>query len=95
MDARLGTKFAVTLTANRILGTPSNPPDPGKDRMLLFAIRQDAVGGHTLTLASGYRFGVSLPSISLSAGADKTDYLGVRWNANDGKWDVMAFSAGF
>lgn len=95
VDASLGNHFTVTLGGNRTLGNPSNPPGAGQDQMILFAIRQDGTGSRTLTLDTNYRFGTDITSITLTTGANKTDYLGVRYNVTDSKWDVIAFVKGY
>lgn len=92
VDASLGNDFTVTLGGNRTLGNPTNPVNGQK---ILFAIRQDGAGNRTLTLGSDYRLGTDVPSVTLSTAANKTDYLGVRYNATDAKWDVLAFTKGY
>lgn len=94
-DASLSKTFRVTITANRILGAPTNPTDA---QMVIWEITQDGIGNHTLTLANvagGFLFGTDLTSITLSTGAGKTDVLGCRYNAADNRWWVIAFMRGF
>lgn len=98
VDASLGNQFTVTLNvagATRALGNPTNVPAVGRTQMILFAVRQDGAGNRALTFGSDYRFGTTIASITLSTGANKTDYIGVRWNGTDSKWDVIALSQGF
>jgi hypothetical protein len=98
VNAALGNQFEVTLNvagATRILGTPSNPPAAGQTQMILFAIRQDGSGSRALTLAAGYRLGTDITAVTLSTAANKTDYLGARWNGTDSVWDVIAFVKGY
>lgn len=95
VDASLGDHFTVTLGGNRTLGNPTNPPSAGQDQMLFFAIRQDGTGTRTLALDTNYRFGTDITSITLSTAINKTDYLGVRYNVTDTKWDVIAFVKGY
>lgn len=92
VDAALGNDFTVTLGGNRTLGNPSNSTNGQK---ILFAIRQDGTGSRTLTLDTNYRFGSDITSITLSTGVNKTDYLGVRYNGTDSKWDVISFVKGY
>lgn len=92
VDASLGNQFTVTLGDNRTLGNPTNSVN---GQMILFAIRQDGAGNRTLTLDTNYRLGSDITSTTLSTGANKTDYLGVRYNATDSKWDVIAFVKGY
>jgi hypothetical protein len=95
VDASLNDHFTVTLGGNRTLGNPSNPPGAGQTQMIVFAIRQDGTGSRTLALDTSYRFGSDITSITLSTAINKTDYLGVRYNATDAKWDVIAFAKGY
>jgi hypothetical protein len=92
VDASLGNDFTVTLGGNRTLGNPTNSVNGQK---ILFAIRQDGAGNRTLALGSDYRLGTDIPSVTLSTAAGKTDYLGVRYNGTDSKWDVLAFTKGY
>ena len=95
VDASLNDHFTVTLGGNRTLGNPSNVPGAGQTQLIMFAIRQDGTGTRTLALDTNYRFGTDIPSITLSTSINKTDYLGVRYNVTDSKWDVIAFTKGF
>lgn len=92
VDASLGNDFTVTLGGNRTLGNPTNSVNGQK---ILFAIRQDGTGNRTLTLGADYRLGTDITSVTLSTAAGKTDYLGVRYNGTDSKWDVIAFTKGY
>jgi hypothetical protein len=92
VDASLGNDFTLTMTGPATLGNPTNSSNGQK---ILFAIRQDGTGSRVLTLGSDYRLGTDIPSVVLSTAANKTDYLGVRYNATDSKWDVIAFTKGY
>lgn len=92
VNAALGNQFTVTLAGNRTLGNPSNST---AGQMILIAIRQDGTGSRTLTLDTNYRLGTDIPTITLSTAINKVDYLGVRYNGTDSKWDVIAFVKGF
>lgn len=92
VDASLGNRFTVTLTGNRTLGNPTNPVD---GQMIMFVIRQDGTGNRTIALDTAYRLGTDISSVTLSTGANKTDYLGVYYNGTDSKWDVIAFTKGY
>jgi len=92
VDASLGNDFKVTLGGNRTLGNPTNPTDGQK---IVFAIRQDGTGSRTLALGADYRLGTDITAVTLSTAANKTDYLGVRYNSTDSKWDVIAFVKGY
>lgn len=92
VNAALGNQFTVTLGGNRTLGNPTNSTN---GQMILFAIRQDGTGTRTLTLGTDYRLGTDITVVTLSTAINKTDYLGVRYNSTDSKWDVIAFTKGF
>jgi hypothetical protein len=92
VNAALGNDFTVTLGGNRTLGNPTNPINGQK---ITFAIRQDGSGTRTLTLDTAYRLGTDISSVTLSTAINKTDYLGVRYNGTDSKWDVIAFVKGY
>jgi|GEM_PF-2918312 len=92
-DASQGNIFTVTLAAgqSRTLSVPTNPTAGQK---ALWRVKQG--GGSSLTLdVTGFRFGTDLPSITLSATAGKTDYIGAVYNGTDSIWDVVAFVKGF
>jgi hypothetical protein len=94
-NAALGNAFRVTLTANRIMGAPTNPSD---GQMVMYEIKQDGAGNHTLTLALGagaFAFGTDLTSITLSTTPGAVDLIGVRYNATNNRWWVIAFLRGF
>lgn len=92
VDAALGDQFTVTLGGNRTLGNPTNATH---GQMVIFAIRQDGTGTRTLALGSNYRLGTDITTVVLSTAVNKTDYLGVRYNSADTKWDVIAFVKGY
>lgn len=92
VDASLGNDFTVTLGGNRTLGNPTNSVNGQK---IMFAIRQDGTGTRTLTLGTDYRLGADITAVTLSTAVNKTDYLGVRYNSTDSKWDVIAFVKGY
>lgn len=89
-DASLGTQFAVTLGGNRTLANPTNGVDGQK---VIWAITQDTAGGRTLTLGSAFDLGML--TMTLSTVANRVDYLGAVYRATAGKWDVLAFNAGY
>jgi hypothetical protein len=91
-DAATGSTFAITLTGNRTLDKPLDPL-PGQE--ITWRIRQDATGGRTLTLNAAFRFGTTIPNITLSTAPNKTDYLRARYNDIDDRWDVTDFKAGY
>ena len=91
-DASLGNVFYVTLGGNRTL---SNPTNPTSGKRIIWRIKQDATGGRTITLDTKFRLGTDITSVVLSTAPSITDYIGAIYNAQDDKWDVIAFVKGF
>jgi hypothetical protein len=91
-DASLSNQFRVTLGGNRTLANPTNAFD---GQLITWSIKQDATGSRTIALDTKFRFGTDITSITLSTTANKTDKLGVQYNAADDKFDVIAFVRGF
>lgn len=91
-DASLSNQFRVSLGGNRTLANPTNAFD---GQLVMWSIKQDAVGSRTLTLGDKFRFGTDITSIVLSTGQGKTDKLGAQYNSGDDKWDVVSFVRGF
>ena len=85
-DASQGNTFSVTLGGNR---TMANPTNPASGQKIVYRIRQDGTGSRTLSWGSAFRFaGGTAPT--LTATANKTDYIGFVYHATDGKWDCIA-----
>jgi len=87
--------FFCLLTAavgsTRVLGNPSN----AKHRQpFIYILRQSASGSNNYTLDTKFRLGSDV-AVSPSAGANKQDYLGVIYDANDDKFDVVSFVRNF
>lgn len=61
----------------------------------ILRIRQDAVGGRIVTWGTMCRASLTVALPVLSIGANKLDYIGFRYNAADGKYDIMAANKGF
>ena len=91
-DSSLGNVFYVTLGGNRTL---SNPTNPTSGKRIIWRIKQDATGGRTITLDNKFRLGTDITSVVLSTAPSITDYIGAIYNAQDDKWDVIAFVKGF
>lgn len=79
-DLNAGNVFTVTLSSSLTLGFPADLT--GKAGMFLVVAKQDATGGRTLTLASGYK----LAGGNWSAKADAVNLL---WVTSDGSGDVL------
>jgi hypothetical protein len=92
VDARLGKNYRVTLGGNRTLANPTNAYDW---QMLMFEFIQDGSGNRTLTLDTKFKLGTDIAAVTLSTGANKRDLLGVRYNADVDKFDVIAFVRGY
>jgi len=92
VDASLGNDFRVTIAGNRTVGTPANPADGQK---ITFQVTQGAGAPFSLSWSSGYEFSAGLPQPTLSTAAGQTDLLGFIYNANKGKWLLVAFVSGF
>jgi hypothetical protein len=92
-DASLGSQFSLIATSNFTLNPPTGMLDGQK---ITIRITQDGTGSRIMTLHADYRFSTFLnPAfvvLTLTPGA--TDYLGVEYNADAGKWDIIAFVPG-
>lgn len=91
IDWTQGNIARITLTGN-IAITNSNAYDGQK---LLLELKQDGVGGRTVSFTSETRFGTDITGITLTTTANKTDRIGLIYNATDLKYDVIAFVRGF
>jgi hypothetical protein len=101
VDASLGnvnanSVFWVVLGGDRALGTPTNPTS-GQE--ITFRFKQDGTGTRLLTIPTGgagqYRYGTDITGITLSTAINTTDYMRVRYNAQDDRWDIISFVKGY
>lgn len=92
VDASLGRIFKVTLGGNRTLANWTNAPS--QKAKFIFAIRQDATGGRTLSLDTKYRDLTNGAINSPTTTANKENYYGIVYNPTDDKYDIVAFAAG-
>jgi hypothetical protein len=90
VDATLGYVFDVTLGGNRTLGNPTGGTD---GQVIVFRIRQDAVGARTLTLDTKFVLGGIV--ITMSTLANLVDYITARYDIVNDKWHVIDFKAGY
>lgn len=90
-DASLGNIFDVTLEGNRTLGAPTNPTS---GQFIEYRIKQDGVGGHTLTYNAIFDWTVDVAEPILSTGAGKIDSLLFQYNLGTTKWIAMASNLG-
>ena len=74
---------------------PTNPTNPTSGKRIIWRIKQDATGGRTITLGNKFRLGTDITSVVLTTSPSITDYIGAIYNAQDDKWDVIAFVKGF
>lgn len=94
LDASLGNIFTLTATADRTLGTTTNPTD-GQKIIIRFIASSAA---RTLTLPTAttgdFAFGTDITALSQTA-SGKTDYIGCVYNSSSGRWHVVAYVKGF
>lgn len=90
-NSALANRFTVTLAGNRNLSAPTNPTDGQK---VIWIFTQDATGNRTLTFDAIFDFG-NMPTLILSSGAAKRDYMGAIYNSAAVRWDVVAYSNTF
>jgi hypothetical protein len=70
---------------------------PGSDgQRMVIRIAQTNGGGHTVSWDStAFRFGSDIPSITLSTGNGKSDYITCVYDSADSKWDIVHVVKGF
>lgn len=91
VNADLADIAKVTIAGNRTITDPTGTPFDGQQ--IQFRIKQDTTGSRTITWGSAYRF-ANGTAPTLSTTANKTDYLGFQYNADDSKWDNLAYQLG-
>lgn len=86
-DSDITDIFTVTaLATNAIFGIPAGTPVTGQK--LILRIKDNGTA-RTLAFNSIYRaIGVTLPTTTVN---NKTIYLGMFYNSDDSKWDVVAY----
>lgn len=62
---------------------------------VILELRQDAVGGRTVTWPANIRFSTLITSISTSSAPNATDRFGFIYNAGTDTYDLMALARGF
>lgn len=67
----------------------------GTRKKCLLRLVQDATGGHAIAFDSTVRFGSDIPSITLSTAGGKVDYIGLVFNSDAGKFDLIAYTRGY
>jgi hypothetical protein len=92
IDGTLGNHFRITLTGNLTLNLPTGLAD---GQRILVELVQDATGGRTLTLGSGWNVTTSITgAITLTTTASTRSYLGGVYRSSGTKLDVLAFGTG-
>lgn len=92
VDAGTGNHFRVTLGGNRTLAAPTNPTE---GQRIVFEIIQDATGSRTLTWNGSYAFGTDVPSPTLTATANKRDFVTFVYNSTTAKWYCVEAVKGY
>jgi hypothetical protein len=94
VDCSAGGYFSLTLTGNHTLG---NPIGAVHGQPILFIIKQDGTGGHSLALGTAYAFGatVQLSDYVLATSANAVNYLACIWDDLVAQANVVAFVAGY
>lgn len=93
VDVDTTTFGKLTLTGNVTAFNFTGTPKDGQPFIL--AVKQDGVGGHSITWESRVRFSNDLPSFSLSSAPNTLDYILFRYYEDDDKFDVLAVNRGF
>jgi hypothetical protein len=83
----------LNLAGNTLFAVPSGTPSDGQK--LELHLKQDSVGGRTVTWAGAYAFASGLPAPALSTTANTTDILGFRYSAAASKWRFYGIINGF
>lgn len=81
----------VVITAQAVGLTLANPTGVWvQGEALMIRIKDDGLGARAITWDTNYRaIGVTLPTTTVLG---KTTYVGVIYNSDDGKWDVIGLS---
>lgn len=91
-DCSTGSNFRITLTGNITLANPVNMVD-GQE--VVWEFIQDATGGRTLTLGSGFVTGSDIGTPTLTNTASKRDYVKAKYDASAAKWHVLGLARGY
>lgn len=94
IDASTGNIFTQVATADRTLGTPTNPTNGQK-----IIIKFTASGGaRTLTLPvagnGDFAYGSDITALTQTA-SGKVDYIGCIYDSTAQRWHVVAYSKGY
>lgn len=86
-----GGTIRLSLTGNVTLATPTSPTD---GQTFTVELIQDATGGRTLTLSSGYAATADVVAPVLTTAPNKRDYIVVKYDTTATKWHLMAVNKG-
>lgn len=92
LDATLGAYYTLVPAQNFTL---SNPTGALHGQRFIVRIKQDGTGSRVITLDTKFRLGTDITNVTLSTGANKTDYIGFIYDSVDDKFDIIAFTKGF
>lgn len=94
IDASTGNIFYMTATADRTLGTTTNPTNGQK--IIIKFVASGAARTLTLPVATtgDFAFGTDVTAITQTV-SGKTDYIGCVYDSTNGRWHVVAYSKGY
>ncbi len=81
------TSLSQTTTVANPTGSPTN--------FQQYILRIKSTASHSLTWGNQFRGTATLILPASTTGSNLTDYYGFQWNAQDGKWDLLAKSTGY
>lgn len=91
-DASSATNFFVTLGGNRNMSAPTNPTNW---KVIRYYITQDEIGSRTLTWDGVFRFSTDIPSPTITATLNFSDYIEFIYNPTYATWDCIRVVQGF
>ncbi len=93
LDSTLYVQFNITLGGSHTININAGWYD---GQAITIKFKQAAAGGpYSPVFGSAIRFGGDITSYTTSTGANKQDYVGLKWNLTDAKWDFIAVNRGF
>ena len=87
-------RFRVTAANGNTL-TINNPSNASDGQVLIIEVLQDSTGGGLIAFGNKFAYGLAVPFITLSTGANKHDLIAVYYQAALDKFLIMAFTPGF
>jgi hypothetical protein len=88
IDTSMYDEFQLTMTGNVTLSF-SNPL-PGDS--FIVKLRQDGVGGRTVTLPASVRYNAGISSYAVTSTANALDRIGFFYDGVDAKFDLLAMA---